>query len=86
MNDILPTHGHAVRADTYLTGNYQLDLTNNYWGVDTAAQIAARIWDSHDDPSIHATVLFEPFAVESVPTRTDSFGGLKALFGGGGQE
>jgi hypothetical protein len=81
FNDILPAAGYAVRAEAYVTGFYTLDLTNNYWGVETAAEIAARIWDSHDDPMILATVLFEPFAVQSVPTSTESFGGLKALFG-----
>jgi hypothetical protein len=80
FNDILPAQGYAVQADTYLAGAYELDLTNNYWGVETAAEIAARIWDSRDDPSLHATVVFEPFSIQSVPSSEQSFGGLKARY------
>lgn len=80
LNDIVPAQGYTVRADSYLTGSYALDFTNNYWGTETSAEIAARIWDSRDDPSIHATVLFEPFAIQSVPNEPISVGELKSRF------
>lgn len=83
-NDIIPGGALAVRVSDYLSGSYVLDLSENYWGAEAAAEIAARIWDSNDDPSLHATVVFEPFAIQSVPTEVQSFGGLKARFGGQG--
>jgi hypothetical protein len=79
-NDIIPSGGFAVRTESYLAGAFVLDLSENYWGVETASEIAARIWDSNDDPGIHATVVFEPFEIESVPAEVQSFGELKASF------
>ncbi len=40
----------------------------------------AMIYDSQDDPNIHYTIQFEPFADGPVPTEKRSPGSLKALF------
>ncbi len=56
------------------------DLRNNYWG--TADEVAIQSWiiDHNDDPNIGATVLYSPFAGQSVPTESTTWGDLKALF------
>ncbi len=56
------------------------DLTNNYWGTTSEADIRSWIVDHTDNPSIGATVLYTPFAGQSVPTETTTWGDLKALF------
>lgn len=81
FNDILPAAGYAVRAESYLREPFLLDLTNNYWGVETASEISALILDQNDDPTVNAVVDFEPFSIHSVPTTEQSFGELKARFG-----
>ncbi len=61
-------------------GAVTYDLTNNYWGTTGGADIQAWIIDSNDDSNIYATVLYAPFAGQSVPAETMSWGDLKALF------
>lgn len=56
------------------------DLRNNFWGTTSETDIQSWIIDSNDDPSIHATVLYTPFAGQSVPTESTSWGDLKALW------
>lgn len=56
------------------------DLRNNYWGTTDEATIRSWIIDHADNPQIGATVLYSPFAGQSVPTETTSWGDLKALF------
>jgi hypothetical protein len=56
------------------------DLTNNYWGTTSAADIQAWIVDSNDDANIAATVLYSPFSGESLPNESTTWGDLKALF------
>lgn len=58
------------------------DLTNNYWGTSDQALIEQWIVDINDDPSVLATVLFNPFSHESVPVEagSQSMGSLKAMF------
>lgn len=56
------------------------DLTNNYWGSSNIADIQAWVIDKTDDPSIAATVLYQPFSGQAVPTEPTSWGDLKALF------
>jgi hypothetical protein len=56
------------------------DLRNNYWGTTSEADIRSWIVDHTDNPSIGATVLYTPFAGQSVPTETTTWGDLKALF------
>jgi hypothetical protein len=56
------------------------DLRNNYWGTTDDAEIRSWIVDHTDNPSIGATVLYAPFAGQSVPAETTTWGDLKALF------
>lgn len=71
----------AVWADGPTTGgHHNYDLTNNYWGTSSAADIAAWIWDANDSSANWGTVIFQPFSAQEVPTETTSWGDLKALF------
>jgi hypothetical protein len=81
FNDILPLQGLAFRADWYNPGTYVVDMSDNYWGVETEQEVAGLIHDGHDDPAIPFTVDFVPFSVRSVPNRPVSMGELKARFG-----
>jgi hypothetical protein len=56
------------------------DLRNNYWGTTDAALIESWIIDRNDNPNIGATVLYTPFAGQTVPTETRSWGDVKALW------
>ncbi len=56
------------------------DLRNNYWGTSDEATIRSWIVDHVDDPGIGATVLYSPFAGQSLPTETTIWGDLKAQF------
>jgi hypothetical protein len=56
------------------------DLRNNFWGTTSATDIQSWIIDHNDDPNIAATVLYTPFAGQSVPAETTTWGDLKALF------
>jgi hypothetical protein len=56
------------------------DLRNNYWGTTDEATIQSWIIDHNDDPNVGATVLYGPFAGQSVPTESTSWGSLKALW------
>ena len=54
--------GKAVWAQGFLYEHITQDFRGNYWGTTDPDMIAAMIQDSNDDPSIHTTVLFEPFS------------------------
>lgn len=56
------------------------DFTRNFWGTTDADQVADWIWDGNDDPSLHATVLYQPMANGPVGSETTSWGDLKALW------
>ncbi len=56
------------------------DLRNNYWGTTNEADIQAWIIDHSDHPNYGATVLYSPFAGQSVPAEATSWGDLKSLF------
>lgn len=56
------------------------DLTTNWWGTTSESDIQLWIIDHADNPQIGATVLYSPFAGQSVPTETTSWGELKASF------
>lgn len=58
-----------------------IDLRNNYWGTNSAAEIAECITDNTDFPQLTGTVLFEPFSTGPVPTESTSFGAFRARFG-----
>jgi len=78
---ILPSAlGRAVWAYGFLYEHVTQDFRGNYWGTSDPVAIAAMIQDSNDDLSIHATVLFEPYAGGPVPTEKKSFGSVKAIF------
>ena len=56
------------------------DMRDNYWGTTDEATIQSWIVDHSDNPQIGATVFYSPFAGQSVPTESTSWGDLKALF------
>ncbi len=56
------------------------DMRDNYWGTTDEATIQSWIIDHSDNPQIGATVFYSPFAGQSVPTESTSWGDLKALF------
>ncbi len=77
--DIVKGSGAAVRCDD--AGSWVThDFRNNYWGTTSEADIQSWIIDHNDNPNIPATVLFAPFAGQSVPAETTTWGDLKALF------
>jgi hypothetical protein len=74
--------GSGPRVRTGSTGPaYVIDLTNNYWGTTDVQQIAGSIVDHNDFSYLTATVLFQPFFEQPVPTGRISFGTVKARFG-----
>lgn len=77
--DLIRASGAAVRCGA---GGQPVthDLRNNYWGTSSEADIQSWIIDHNDSPSIGATVLYTPFAGQSVPAETTTWGDLKALF------
>ena len=77
--DLIQGSGPVVRCDANGT-MVTHDLRNNYWGTTDEEAIRSWIIDRSDAPNIGATVLFSPFAGQSVPTEATSWGGLKALF------
>lgn len=78
-SDLVKGTGAAVRCDVS-SASVVHDLTNNWWGTSSASEIASWIVDNSDDPGIGATVLYTPFAGQSVPSETTTWGDLKALF------
>ncbi|MFH2052780.1 MAG: right-handed parallel beta-helix repeat-containing protein, partial [bacterium] len=68
----------VYQAESY--GPVVHDFTRNYWGTTDAAQVAEWIWDGNDDPSLFATVLYQPMANGPVGSETTSWGDLKALW------
>lgn len=62
------------------TASVTHDLTGNYWGTSNAADIRSWIIDHADDPNIGATVLYDPFAGQTVPVESLSWGTVKAHF------
>lgn len=78
---ILNGGGPTVKLDTFLYPPIRtLNMTNNYWGTDSAATIAGWIFDYYDDVRIYAQVQYEPFLGQPVPTENTSWGDLKATF------
>lgn len=77
--DLIKGSGSAVICGSYEPAVVH-DLRNNYWGTTSEADIQSWIIDSNDDPNIHATVLYTPFAGQSVPAETTTWGDLKALW------
>jgi len=76
---ILNGGGPTVKLDTFISPPLRtLDLTNNYWGTDSAATIAGWILDYYDDVRVYAKVQYEPFLGQPVSTESTSWGDLKA--------
>jgi len=51
----------------------------NSWGTDVEAEIANEIRDSVDDPTIFATIDYDPWWMEQ-PVEVTTWGRVKALF------
>jgi hypothetical protein len=77
--DLIKGSGPMVRCGDYEPPVVH-DLRNNFWGTTSATDIQSWIIDHNDDPNIAATVLYTPFAGQSVPAETTTWGDLKALF------
>lgn len=77
--DLIKGTGPVVRCDA--NGPIVThDLMNNYWGTTDEATIRSWIIDRSVNPQIGATVLYSPFAGQSVPTEATTWGDLKALW------
>ncbi len=82
-NDLMSNQGYLV----LLSGDWtqelvHYDFTMNYWGTTDPEEIAALIYDNHDDIQYRGVADFIPFAEGPVPAEATSFGGWKARFGG----
>ncbi len=77
--DLIKGTGPVVLCDQSIAAVTH-DLRNNYWGTSDEAMIRSWIVDHVDDPGIGATVLYSPFAGQSLPTETTIWGDLKAQF------
>ncbi len=77
--DLIKGSGPIIRCGAY-EPTVVHDLRNNYWGTTSETDIQSWIFDSSGDPNNHATVLYAPFAGQSVPSETTTWGDLKALF------
>ncbi len=78
-SDLIKGSGLAVRCDES-TPRVNHDFRNNYWGTADEATIQSWITDHSDDAAIGATILYSPFAGQSVPAESTSWGSLKALW------
>jgi len=79
-NHIFKGGKRAVKVEPYTADPSVLDLTGNYWGTSIADSIAAWIWDHNDDPSLPATVDFDPFSTTPLPAEQKSLGSVKNLY------
>jgi hypothetical protein len=77
--DIVNGTGPVVRCERTFSPVTH-DLRNNYWGTSDPDSLAAWIVDINDDPSVLATVLYDPFSPISVPVEKKSLGSFKAMF------
>ena len=75
--DLIKGSGPMVLCDPSTTV-VEHDLTNNYWGTDSADTIASWILDYNDDVRVYAEVLYEPFLGQPVETESTTWGDLKA--------
>lgn len=77
--DLIKGSGPVVQCGpSYVTVTH--DLANNYWGTVSEADIQSWIVDHNDDSNIPATVLYQPFVGQPVPSETTTWGDVKALF------
>jgi len=59
--EIINGGGYSAYCLVNGTSDCHVDMTNCYWGTDSAEQIAEWIWDSSDDSGYCGTVDFIPF-------------------------
>lgn len=83
-NDIYD-NGCNLRITTHDDDNpWQLNASPNWWGTTDPVQIAATIWDCHDDGGLNVCVAIEPWCAVpgcgTSPVRAVSWGAVKALF------
>jgi hypothetical protein len=55
-------------------------MSDNYWGTTDEVTIQSWIIDHSDNPQIGGTVLYSPFAGQSVPAESTTWSDLKVLF------
>lgn len=80
-NHILNGGGMSIYLNTFLSDPpYLVDLSDNYWGTSEADSISAWIHDGHDDPDIHAFVVFEPYSGFPISNTDMSWGALKQIY------
>jgi Right handed beta helix region len=78
--DILPGAGFAIKLASPATESSIINMPLNYWGTTDPQEIQNLIWDASDDSTTMATVIYEPFATQSVPNEEESVGGLKGMY------
>jgi hypothetical protein len=77
--DLIKGTGPVVRCDPSgptVTHN----MSDNYWGTTDEATLQSWIIDHGDNPQIGGTVLYSPFAGQSVPAESTTWSDLKVLF------
>ena len=80
-SDLLSIQGHSVHFLPFQRPPFTIDVRNNYWGVESAEEIADLIWDANDgEPGVTGIALYEPFLTRSVPTQPISFGAFRLRF------
>jgi hypothetical protein len=80
-SDLLPASGFGAEMYEYNTPpSRTYDYTGNYWGVTDGEAIEALIWDAHDSAVIDDYIRFMPFAGQSTPTESTTWGAVKSLF------
>lgn len=73
--DLVKGSGPIIECGDSGLGSAVHDLRNNYWGTNDESTIRSWIIEGN-----RQTVLYSPFAGQSVPTESTSWGDLKALF------
>lgn len=74
---------YALLLYDYVQPNIiELDFRDNWWGTTSADTLAAWMYDEHDDPSLNAHTLYEPYHNGPVPNENMSFSEIKAMFRG----
>jgi len=79
-NHILKPGLNFIKCEQYSGEIITMDFTNNYWGTTALDSIALGIWDFNDNPTIKATIDFEPISDVPLPTEKKSLGDVKSMF------
>jgi hypothetical protein len=83
-NEIYDNTLYNIRSDCDSGPPWTFDATMNWWGTTDPDEIAASIYDCHDDPAIRCCVEFDPWCMEpgcdTTPVRASSWSAIKALF------